>query len=67
MKPEDLKCPWGCKGAFELRRHRRPARYYWYIWHLCKFSHGCFEGQLFKTEQGAIKNWNSWITPTQRK
>ena len=67
MKPEDLKCPWGCKGAFELRTHRRLERSHWYIWHLCKFSNSCFEGKLFKTEQDAMKNWNSWITPTQRK
>ena len=61
MKESELICPWGCKGSFEVCRLAFSGEYFYDVKHECNYLEAeAHTGKVFKTEQEAMKNWNSW-------
>lgn len=62
MKQSELKCPWGCK----VRIYTLPQLNLYNKYDGYKIIHGCqkvgyIETRKYKTKQGVIKLWNSWM------
>ena len=61
MKLSELKCPWGCKDLKITVYESCKFEESYAVEHDCKVIELC-QGKEFKTKQGAMKNWNSWLT-----
>ena len=70
MKLSELKCPWpNCTKGYNVYKIQDNFYDAWRykVSHDCLFFKRIIIGPESKTRQGAMNNWNSWITPTQRK